>query len=186
MWTNIHISPSTSESGRTTGRGGVCSRDGPAVGSLVFLTDACWCSTIFACTSGSVMAFPLTTALKQLRFLVAFFPQVWLTPSSERIQCCWQEELYCCWVVGFLEFLVEELLMACWMDALCRDWGDRFQLCGMMIGDFRESALSSKLSNRESRCCTGDTLSTVVAHKLVALTVVDALERSKATNIQWL
>jgi len=30
------VSTSESESGRTTGRGGVCSRDGPAVGSLVF------------------------------------------------------------------------------------------------------------------------------------------------------
>ena len=97
------VSTSESESGRTTGRGGVCSRDGPAVGSLVFLTDACWCSTIFARTSGSVMAFPLTTALKQLRFLVAFFfPQVWLTPSSEIFSVagkrnCIVDELWVFW-----------------------------------------------------------------------------------------
>jgi len=67
------VSTSESESGRTTGRGGVCSRDGPAVGTLVFLTDACWCSTILACTSGSVMAFPLTQRLSSDAFSATLF-----------------------------------------------------------------------------------------------------------------
>ena len=69
------------QSSRTTYRCRVCSRDGPAVGSFVFLTAAVLCTTIFACTSGFViMAFPLTTALKQRRVLVAVFSHVWLTP----------------------------------------------------------------------------------------------------------
>jgi len=154
------VSTSESEYVRTTGRGGVCSRNGPAVGTLVFLTDACWCSTIFACTSGSVMAFPLTTALKRWRFLVAG----WLLQAKEFSvdgkRNCIVVEL---WV--FRSFLLKSF----WWPEVGRMHNARIERIDSSFAEWWSEISGSQCfqvswATERADVVPGDALTTVVAH----------------------